>query len=272
MTTTLDAIKAQQRRWAADRGIRVDDKDYCLSLNDNLLQPLSADSRRDFEAGDGSELGRFGERGKLQALHSSSALACNIFDYWRNQDCAPLAAALNIGHPLTIAFEAKFPTGLAGNPPNLDVAIMHSGHALLAIESKFTEPYGSSSQRNTLKAKYSDKRHWELHGLVGCQNAVDRFGNGSLTFRYLDAAQLLKHMLGLGTRGGAWQLAYIWYDAGDRPAHEHAAEVGRFRQALGDDGNRFRSCSYQELWTTLRPTLDRSHEAYASYLTDRYFT
>jgi hypothetical protein len=34
-----------------------------------------------------SELGENGGRGKIQALHSSSALVCNFFDYWRAGCC-----------------------------------------------------------------------------------------------------------------------------------------------------------------------------------------
>ena len=56
---------------------------------------------------------------KMKALYSSSDLAVNVFDYWSQHDVAPLAAALALDESiLSVAFEAQYPTGLGGNPPN----------------------------------------------------------------------------------------------------------------------------------------------------------
>jgi hypothetical protein len=78
----LDPVKAGQRAWAIRSGRAIDKDGYCGCVDDNVFQGLSVGARRDFESGDGTELGKPGERGKIQALHSSSALACNWFDYW----------------------------------------------------------------------------------------------------------------------------------------------------------------------------------------------
>ena len=65
-----------QRSWADRQDPRIEyDRDgYCLGLRQNLFQELTACARRELDEGDGAELGKNGQRGKLQALHSSSAL------------------------------------------------------------------------------------------------------------------------------------------------------------------------------------------------------
>src|SRR5687767_4544003 len=121
---SLETLKASQRAWAIRHGRGIDKDGYCGCPDDNLFQGLSAAARKDFESGDGTELGRPGRRGKIQALHSSSALACNWFDYWRGRDTTPLAQALGRADSFCeLALERKYSTGLGGIGPNLDVAL-----------------------------------------------------------------------------------------------------------------------------------------------------
>jgi hypothetical protein len=55
---------------------------YTPSLNENLFEALLPEARAEYERGDGRELGRpDGLPGKMQAVHSSSAIACNVFHY-----------------------------------------------------------------------------------------------------------------------------------------------------------------------------------------------
>ncbi len=90
---------------------------YTTSLDDNLFQPLHPDTAADLTAGDGYKLGR-GGRSKLHALHSSAALACNVFDYWRGRPLAPIAAACGADPAVTgLRFEARHPTSAGGAPP-----------------------------------------------------------------------------------------------------------------------------------------------------------
>jgi len=81
---TLLRIKEQQRRWADARNIQRDG-DSVVTLEFNLYQPLTPLTRAEYERGDGDELGRDERRGKMFALRSSSALVCNVFDYWRGR-------------------------------------------------------------------------------------------------------------------------------------------------------------------------------------------
>jgi hypothetical protein len=69
-------------------------------------------SRAAFENDSGSE-----PEQKMRALHSSSALAANFFEFWITADCAPLVRALELGSPVqSIDFEAQHHTGLEANP------------------------------------------------------------------------------------------------------------------------------------------------------------
>ena len=75
----------------------------------------------------------------MRALHSSSALAANLFDYWTERDKSPLLAALGVDAKgeTSLDFEARFPTGLGGTPPHLDVAMRRSTGSVVAVEAKF---------------------------------------------------------------------------------------------------------------------------------------
>ena len=138
---SLEILKASQRAWANRHGRATDEDGYCGCADDNIFLGLSADARKDFEAGDGTELGIRGERGKIQALHSSSALACNWCEYWRGRDTTPLARAFGAMDAFCgVALEQRFSTGVGGIGPNLDIVLNRADGALFAIESKFGEP------------------------------------------------------------------------------------------------------------------------------------
>jgi hypothetical protein len=91
-----DIIATRQRAWATRNGRWFDEDGYCACADDNVFRGLSLGARQDFENGDRAELGKNGRRGKIQALHSSSALACNWFDYWRGRDLQPLSQAFGV--------------------------------------------------------------------------------------------------------------------------------------------------------------------------------
>ncbi len=154
MPSIAAAVKAQQCAWARSGGHEPDSDGYCASVSENLFQPLTPCTEAEFRAADGDELGRPGQRAKMQALHSSSALAVNFFDYWRGRDTMPLAEALGVPGPIcSIRFEQKRPTGLRGKAPNLDVALQPASGPEIFIESKFLEPYGASAAPK-FKEKY----------------------------------------------------------------------------------------------------------------------
>ena len=79
------SIRDAQMAWARSQGLSIDDKGYVDDVEANLWKPLSAHARAAFERGAGSEL-----QSHMKALHSSSALVANFFDYWTDRDKAPL--------------------------------------------------------------------------------------------------------------------------------------------------------------------------------------
>ena len=273
MDSTRSEILKQQLSWAAAHGVAVDAKGYTSTVEDNLFQPLGAATRADFVAGSGDELGSTDKKGKMCALHSSSALACNVFDYWRTRDMSAVSRALELGATAkAMRFEAKFPTGLEGVPPNLDVALDADG-VTVGIECKFTEPFGSSKSEQPFKSKYfpADNKLWLDRGLPACQQLAEGLQKGSPQFKHLNGAQLLKHILGLSRLGtGKFRLVYLWYAWSGPESEAHATEVVAFGAAL-DKGVQFRALTFQEFFGKLSSSLKAEDAAYAAFLGARYF-
>jgi len=261
--------RQQQRLWAEAEGIAADSAGY-LSAPEANLPWLTPGTRADFAAADGGEFGRPGQRAKIAALHSSSALAVNFFDYWTTRDPKPIAAALELDEETPeIRFEQKFPTGVGPRAPNLDI-VFRGETSLLGIESKFCETFGPKG--SALQAKYfpGDRELWFDAGLPGAQEAAAKLRTDS-SFKFVDASQLLKHMLGLARTKADWRLLLLWFVPSPSMGHDMDAEVARFRELLGPDRDRFSCLSYQELWGRLRRNLAPCDREYEEYLTRRYF-
>lgn len=267
-------IRAQQQEWARKAHVSVDDKGYTELLSHNLFQPLCEASIWEINAADGNELFSKSGRAKMHALHSSSALACNFFEFWRERDARPLAASLDIpGSLCGISFERKFPTGIGPKSPNLDVVIECSDDGLTAIESKFCEPY-AGAERKRIAAKYfpSGDGPWSKLGFANCQTLAEQLQEGQATvFQFLDAPQLLKHILGIAQAGKPWRLICLWFDSGRLDAKQHADELKIFSTTCAADGIRFDAMSYQALFSKLRTLVAKDDQAYMRYLESRYF-
>lgn len=266
----------RQRAWAVQRNRRVDARGYLGSIAENLFQPLSAGAQNAFSTGSGSELLDTKLRpAKMKALHSSAALAVNVFDYWADRNPDSLLRALGLqANPVTIEFEAQFPTGLGGNPPNLDVAFRYDSGVVVGLESKFSEWLTPKPPKKALfKPKYFPESGglWSARGLGSCQALAAELHAGTEHFRYLDVAQLLKHALGLATRHeGKFGLNYIFYEWPGPESVAHRAEVERFQALVGND-LLFRWNSYQEIYKRLSQTAGQEHILYTTYLGERYF-
>ena len=263
----------QQQAWAHQRGIKFDKDGYTFSLDDNLFLPLLPEVKKKFQSGKGDELGSGGKRGKMQALHSSSALAVNVFQYWVNRDVSNIASACGAPQGITeMHFERTHTTSLGGIPPHLDIEFSGNGLKPLAIESKFTEPYHRHTKR-LIKRKYLNVPDlWA--GLPGCEKLIRRIHEeerGKTSFSYLDAPQLLKHILGLTKAYGAdgFNLLYLWYEVASPEARSHRKELKEFEKYIGEEVT-FREMTYQEFFETIK----KSHgvdKGYISCLAERYF-
>lgn len=273
MTNTRSQILTQQQAWAANPTIALC-SGYTETLDANLFQRLHNDTLAEFQRGSGDELGRNGRRGKMLALHSSSALAANIFDYWRGRSLAWVTGALSLtSEPSSLRFEAQFPTGLPGTPPNLDLAFVLADRRTVAVESKFTEPYTRAKQAVPFKPKYLPGRNglWHDRALPQCQRVAERLHRGELQFQYLNAPQLLKHVLDLAQPSvGDFILLYLWYAVPSDEARQHGEEIKAFADEICSELD-FRSLTYQELFSSALCHLGAEHAAYVSYIGERYF-
>lgn len=263
-----------QKIWAARAGLQPDEQGYLETYEENLFQPLNEESKSAFEQGSGSELrDRPTGPAKMRAIHSSSALAVNFFDPWVGKETQPLAEILRLeSKPSAIEFEGKYPTGLPGNPPNLDVVLKLDSGRVVGIESKFTEWITpKSASKPCFKEKYfpSGVGVWEKVGLSETQRLVEAIRSKEINFRHLDAPQLTKHALGLATHCGRnFQLLYVYFDGTGSEATTHREEIELFSERLRAELG-FRAFSYQELIVRLQQCSDVS-AAYLDYLKARY--
>ena len=216
----------------------------------------------------------------MQAVHSSSALGVNIFQYWQKIDQIPkIAAACGFcrrGNRISekIVFEDKYPIDKSFQyHPNIDVVIHNSDSAKykrFAIECKFSEAYTSQGDHG-LKRKYLDlKEVWNdipnLHDFSGKLCPDDNF------FKYLHPAQLIKHILGLKTAFGKkeFRLLYLWYDVLGEEGSIHQKEIDRFIQVARSDNVKIHALSYQDLIFEVSAEYRSNHEKYVKYITERY--
>ena len=264
----------QQRNWAESSGLKPDNRGYLAEVALNLLCPMNLKTKSAFVNGSGSELQDTPTRkAKMKALHSSSALAVNVFDSWVSRDKTALQGALQIDTAISsISFEEQFPTGLMGNPPNLDVALKLSDGFIVGIESKFSEWLTPKPvNKEPFKSKYFPKgiRLWEERGLPVCQELAEQMNNGATRFRYLDAAQLLKHALGMATQlGDRFSLYYMYLELPGKESDIHFKEVNQFSNFVGTELG-FKAITYQQLLSSLQREQGSDSE-YLDYLRKRY--
>lgn len=281
-------ILFKQTQWALNQGINLvgskgerGRKIYTPTLDENLFMPMSQSIVEQFEKGDGSEVAENSVYpSKMQALHSSSALSVNIFQFWQDKNQASeIASACGFCErdsdiPQTICFEDKYTIDKKFRySPNIDVVIHNrelSQVKRFAIECKFTEAY-SSYKHDGLKEKYLeiDQIWFDIPKLRGFAELITPSDN---SFCHLHPAQLIKHILALKVQfqKSGFKLLYLWYDALGEAGNRHRNEIEQFTKILDADGIKFLSMSYQELIGILSSRYRREHKSYVQYLTERY--
>lgn len=281
-------INARQRNWARRHGIEWDAKGYVETVDMNLFRHLSEGAHTDFHQGSGDELKskRVSRKPNMLALHSSSALVVNIFDYWRHiGDVTRLLRVLKPGltEPVVedVQFEAKLPIDwpdrLAASPPNLDVLVRHHAPTLegrpeiLAIESKFREPY--DQDQGSFKDRYFTPRNDAMWEGIGPLRELAKTMQTTTVYRHLKASQLIKHILGVRAyaNGRRWELLYLWYEVSGVEAVRHAQEIAHFADVVSAAGLNFASATYHDLLYGLESQHRTAHKEYLDYLMERYF-
>jgi hypothetical protein len=254
---------------------------YTENLEDNLFQPLKSEVREYFEGGDGGELtAKPGNAPKMHAVHSSSALTVNIFQYWlKINQIPPIAAACGFcdrrnKNPIKIKFETKFPIDENfPRSPNLDVIIENSAKSrfkVFAVECKFSEAYSSRGHSGIDPKYFTSADFWtDLPNLKSFSKTISP---GDNSFQYLHSAQLVKHILGLRKRYGKnrFRLLYLWYDCLGPAGSKHREEIEEFTRIAKEDNIFFHALSYQELIIKLSNEYRNNHYDYINYISNRY--
>lgn len=284
----IEYIQTKQQIWANNQGINLigskgdsGKKIYSTALNENLFLPMNSTVKQAFDEGDGKELNQHdGFPAKMQALHSSSALAVNVFQYWMTKKISIIASACGLckkddTSPKSISFEKKFEINKNFKfSPNIDVVIENSNNfdfKVFAIECKFTEPY-STMGHTGLKEKYiSLESIW--NDIPNIYQLAQRISPNDNDFNFFHPAQLIKHISGLKREYGknGFRLLYLWYDTLGEEGFRHKEEIEKFTKICKDDGVKFHSISYQELILRLRKDCLDEHSEYIKYLSNRYF-
>ena len=243
------------------------------------LNHLKKKTEATFLNGNGFELQ--GNPAKMQALHSSSALAVNFFQFWQKRKLVPvIAAACGLcrkGNTTSqsVVFEEKFPIhSTLTTPPNLDVVIHNAEDnpcKVFAIECKFSEAYSNRKDGHGLREQYLQlKEIWS--GIPHLQEFAKSLSPEDATFQYLHPAQLVKHILGLKNAFGkkGFRLMYLWYDVPGEEGYFHRKEAEQLVRICKTDGILFHARTYQEVIMSLAKEKGEEINHFLSYVATRY--
>lgn len=246
---------------------------YVHKWVDNLVPGVALDDlEQELRGGDGNELDDITYKSgqtrpaKFCASYSSSALAVNTFAPFRpHPDALTIAGITGFTQPPK--FEAKCPNGLLdanGEPsrsPNLDL-LAFANDAVVAVESKFLEPL--SKKRQELSPKYlapflgtdgtDPVAEAEWSGMYTRVSRMATYPREELPYTHLDAAQLVKHYLGLKVSYPSQRrvLIYLYWEPTNAGSIEackrHRLEVEDFTRRVRGCDTTFISMSYPDLW------------------------
>ncbi len=196
--------------------------------------------------------------GKFDSPESSAALAANAFGWFLDRPALlPALPNVPMGQPETVELEAemRFPWS-GGRHPWMDVALT-TATTLVGVESKRYETFRPG--KTTVFSEAYDSRDWG-QGMAGYDALRAALSDGRLTYRHLDAAQLVKHAYGLRTqaqkRARGAVLVYLhaaptaW--ANGKPVdpaalRAHAAEVRDFAARVKGQDVTFAALSWADL-------------------------
>ena len=288
---SFEFIKYKQHIWADSKDFKLigsknerGEKNYTHSLEENLFVQLTEETEKNFKQADGHELSHIEPFPcKMQAIHSSSALAVNIFEYWKDKDISVIASSCGLckdtdKDSIKILFEQKFPISVGFNrSPNIDVLIENTEkheYEAYGIECNFSEAYtkNRSEIENGLKEKYFnlDENIWmdipETYLLAKSISPTDN------KYAFLHTAQLIKHILGLKKKYGKehFKILYLWYDVLGECGCKHRHEIESFSKIVKKDNMAFHSISYQELIFQLHNRCTPNDVKYLEYIEQRY--
>lgn len=192
--------------------------------------------------------------GKFASPQSSAALAVNGFGWFldRPADLPPFPGLEHCDWPairVDVERQMRFPWR-GGRHPWLDAAV-ETLDCLIGVESKRYEPF-----RDRKKAKLSDAYDRDVwgEGMEQWCAMRDLLRAEPHYYRYLDAAQLVKHAFGISTQahkcGKEPILLYLFAEPSDAGSPEifttHRTEITDFLDRVRGGRLRFASCSWAE--------------------------
>lgn len=283
--TSGQYIQRTLQAWADRQGIRLQgsagergEPNYTISVEQNIFGGKLQDSvTAAFRAGAGGELN--GDIPTMSALHSSAALAVNLFQYWVvSGDLATLASILDVPSQgiANARFEDQFPVCMEpqangfSKPPHLDFAFRYADGSCVGVECKLFEPYGRLEHKPLRNAYLALPDAWR--DIPACRALAEQLAVGPAGYHRLGASQLLKHILGLKFCASTEKvrLLYLYCDAIGDEAAEHRQEIRQFQTAIAADPVRFVPISVQEFILRAVRRARVNHTAYVDYLAERY--
>ena len=215
-----------------------------------------------YDAASGSEI----RSGKFANPASSAALAANVFGWFLPR---PEKLLIPIGsnnvfqnvQSVSLEAEVRFPWR-GGRHPSLDALVITRAE-VIGIEAKRYEPFRSKTA--PVFSEAFERGVWS--GLDGYNALRKKLMTGDIAFRHLDAAQLIKHALGLAAEAERSVLKPVliylhaaperWPDGrAVQPSQKiaHLAEINKFNAAVAGDRVVFLPMSYRtmlECWQQL---------------------
>ncbi|HMR32749.1 MAG TPA: hypothetical protein PKA13_01940 [Geminicoccaceae bacterium] len=184
---------------------------------------------------------------RLRQPDSGAALVVNSFANWR-RSLQLLRFAGETGFR-DLRFDARCPTGIRGTPPLLDL-IAGTENTVVAVTARCTE-YLLTKPRS-LASAYDRVR--PTVALAPWLLVLARLREDPARFKYVDAAGLLKHAVGLGQTFPNRQatLAYLYWEPADAREYlafaEHRRELEELAAMVSSSSVRLFAQSFNELW------------------------
>lgn len=208
--------------------------------------------------------------GKLGSIESSAALAVNTFGWFIDRPHLipqlPSCPTWDALESVEVEYCARFPWA-GGRHPWLD-AIIRSESMLIGIESKRFEPF-RDAKRAIFSQAYDHPSWGEM--MKPYERIRDTLRANPRLFKFLDAAQLVKHAFGLVTEGRRLKrrphLHYLFAEPTHRAGRvidpesfdAHRREIDYFQRAVRQAEVGFSACSYREWLATWRTGRVSSH-------------
>jgi hypothetical protein len=255
------SITESQKAFVSGRGADLDGRGWAVDYRQNLFAPLHDDTAQEFE--DAGELTPAGA-GRIAAPHSSTALAINMFDVWRDRELGPLGEAMQVDITHLVGYERPHDLGFQ-RPAQPDIEFTGTEGRPVAIEVKLREPYGN------VKNEFAD-RYFETpglwDGLPNLRDLAESIDRNEATFTTLHAAQLVKHAIGLRrSYGDAFVLGYLWHYIPSDTGDNHIRELEEFTAIAASD-IRFVSWTVEQVLGGL--DTDRCDPDWYVYMAGRY--